>query len=103
MAADVPGSDDDVKAGETKLSVVNDNAATLVAEGAAINQGLLNTAKVYLLDSGSEIFVWIGKASVKADRTNGMTLAGSYLQVSFTRIICSALHLICVLFFLSGQ
>tara|TARA_R110002050_G_scaffold87425_1_gene185118 strand:- start:364 stop:828 length:465 start_codon:yes stop_codon:yes gene_type:complete len=45
----------------------------------ALDKGSLDSNDVFVLDSGSEVFVWIGRKSSKTERRNGMSYAQQYL------------------------
>jgi len=73
--ADEVPSDDEVKDAVTQLFT---SSGDLVAQG-ALDRSALQSDQVFLVDSGTQVFVWIGKATSKEARAQGMTLATAYL------------------------
>jgi len=71
----------------TKLFKVSDAAGSLEVTEIPTNDGkltkdLLDTNDVFILDLGSQLFVWIGKGSNPSERKEGMMSAQKYLQQS---------------------
>jgi len=78
-----PVSDDDVAAQKCvpKLIRVSDAAGSLVTSPVAegdLNKTMLDTKDVFLLDVGSEIYVWIGKGASQDERKGGMKVGTDY-------------------------
>jgi len=83
------GSDVDADAGKTqglkRVLRVSDASGTLkfdkVAEG-KFGRQVLKSEDVFIVDSGFEIFVWIGKGSTTQEQKGGMFYAQTYLNDS---------------------
>jgi hypothetical protein len=79
------GSDDDVKEFVNELFRISDASGALevtsVAKG-KLDKSLLDPNDVFLLDVGSQIFVWIGKGATKDERNKGMSHGAQYLASS---------------------
>lgn len=78
-SADEGGSDEESKHGETKLLRINGSSFEEVASG-KLTRNLLTTEDVFIVDSGTEVFVWTGKGSSPQQRKEGLKLGGVYLQ-----------------------
>jgi len=78
-SADEGGSDDDSKGSEAAIFRVNGNNFDKVASG-KLTRDMLDTTGVFVVDSGSEVFVYIGKQTSKDARAAGMKQAQAYLQ-----------------------
>jgi len=52
---------------------------TKVASG-LLKRKMLDKDDVFLLDTGSELFVWVGKGATKAERRKGMKYGVKYLK-----------------------
>jgi hypothetical protein len=52
---------------------------TIVAKDSAINEDLLKSDDIYILDTGSDIFVWVGKGASKDEKKNALSIAMKYL------------------------
>jgi gelsolin len=52
---------------------------TEVATGNAVNKGHLSSDDIFLLDVGSQIFVWIGKGSSPQEKKSGLQIAVNYI------------------------
>jgi hypothetical protein len=76
------GSDEDPPRAESRLLRVSDDGASFseVAVGSSIEQSQLDSSAVFIVDSGAEVFVWVGKKASKESRASGMTLAQGYLN-----------------------
>jgi hypothetical protein len=76
------GSDDDVKAVPAALYRVSDASGSMevtkVGEG-NLEKKMLDGNDVFLLDTGTEIFVWIGGKATKDERNKGMKYAQDFL------------------------
>jgi len=55
-----------------------------VAKGAAVKRNMLQSADVFVLDTGAEVFAWIGRGSSVGERKSAMQYAQDYL-VKFKR------------------
>jgi gelsolin len=53
---------------------------TKISEGNAIKRAQLDPNDVFILDSGAEIFAWIGKGASDKERTEAMVYAQQYLS-----------------------
>jgi len=67
---------------------------TSVARG-KLERSMLDENDVFLLDTGSELFVWIGKGATKEERAKGMQFATQFLEeqkrpswTPITRVVC---------------
>ncbi|KAG0227731.1 hypothetical protein BGW42_002750 [Actinomortierella wolfii] len=64
-----------------RLSNANgDFEFTLEAEGPKVNRDLLDSNDVFILNTGSEIFVWVGSGANKEEHKNGIHYAQQYLK-----------------------
>ena len=80
QSAEAGGSDEEPPRAETRLlRVAVGGALQEVAVGAALVQAQLDTTGVFVVDSGSEVFVWIGKGASKEERAAGMGEAQAYI------------------------
>lgn len=80
------GSDDDVKAAPpVSLHRVSDASGAMkvekVAEG-KLERKSLDANDVFIVDSGTEVFVWVGDKATKAERDKSMLHAGEYLKTN---------------------
>jgi gelsolin len=50
-----------------------------VARDSAINRGLLKSDEVFILDSGLEVFVWVGSKASANEKKQAMNTAIKYL------------------------
>jgi len=78
---------DDIKVEKRRILIeVSDKTGSLVqtkvAEGAACKKSLLKTDEVFIYDVGEFIYCWIGKGASKEERSNGITIATTYLKTS---------------------
>jgi len=53
---------------------------TEVAKGAAVKKNLLDPNDVFILDTGAEVFAWIGKGASVGEKKNSMSYAQDYLK-----------------------
>jgi len=51
-----------------------------VGEGAAVKKSLLDSNDVFILDTGAEVFAWIGKGASADEKKNAMGFAQQYLS-----------------------
>eukprot|EP00033_Pygsuia_biforma_P001621 GCRY01001823.1.p1 GENE.GCRY01001823.1~~GCRY01001823.1.p1 ORF type:complete len:538 (-),score=153.48 GCRY01001823.1:748-2361(-) len=93
-------NDDDIfeQEYERALFRLSDSSGKLVfseeASGDAISMANLDSKDVFILDTGAEIFVWVGSKSSKQERKNAMSAAMKYIKdnnrpayLSVTRVI----------------
>lgn len=76
------GKDDVVKASPAKLCRISDSSGSLTfteEQEGTLNFDKLDTNDVFLVDSGTTIFIWVGKAASKDERRNGMKYGTDYL------------------------
>jgi len=93
-SAEEGGSDDDVgkqssgsvaaKKFEKRLYRLSDASGSLKmtkeAAGAAVNINKLDPVDVFILDVGTDVFVWIGKGTTDQERKYGLQYAQDYLK-----------------------
>jgi len=86
-AADEGGLDFDAESDvktEKKLLKLSDASGSLqmseLASGPKVIRSLLKTEDVFILDSGFEIFVWVGKKASPQEKSNAFKYAQDYLQ-----------------------
>jgi len=83
-SAKAGGEDDDQKGpgGTVSLFRISDSTGSLqitsVAQG-KLEKKMLDTTDVFLLDTGTEVYVWIGKGATKEERSKGMKYGQDYL------------------------
>jgi len=69
---------------EKKLFRLSDASGTLKltqeAAGAAINISKLDPNDVFILDIGTEVYVWIGKSTTDQEKKKGLQYAQDYLK-----------------------
>jgi len=83
QSASAGGSDDAIKQEEAKLFRVSDASGSLqvtLAGQGRLDKNLLDANDVFLLDTSSEVFVWIGKGATKEERSKGLLYAQQYLS-----------------------
>jgi len=72
------------KASEKRLFQLSDASGTLtfkeVGKGAAVKRSLLDPNDVFVLDTGAEVFAWIGKGASVGEKKKAMQFAQEYLQ-----------------------
>jgi gelsolin len=72
------------KASEKRLFQLSDASGSLtfkeVAKGAAVKRSLLDPNDVFILDTGAEVFAWIGKGASVGEKKKAMQFAQEYLQ-----------------------
>jgi gelsolin len=82
-AAAEGGPDDEENKGEKKLFRLSDASGKLefkeVASGNAVKRSLLDSKDVFVLDTGAEIFAWIGKGASVAEKQKALSYAQDYL------------------------
>jgi len=87
-SAEEGGRDEDVGKSaqkfEKKLFRLSDASGTLQltqeAAGAGINISKLDPNDVFILDCGTEVFVWIGKSTTDQEKKKGLQYAQDYLK-----------------------
>ncbi|XP_045783560.1 gelsolin-like isoform X1 [Maniola jurtina] len=85
--AEEGGDDEDFERGASKevtLSEISDKSGSIQIKKlpAPLTQDLLDTKECYILDTGSSIYVWIGKQSTKKEKSEAMKKAHHYLEVN---------------------
>lgn len=82
MTADEAGGDDDHKEAEKILFKISDASGSLevteVGRG-KLKKELLDPNDCFILDSGSTVFVWVGKGATKQERSQSVIHATKYL------------------------
>jgi hypothetical protein len=84
------GEDDEAHdsraAGALQLFRISDASGavefTPVTHGGRLTRDLLDTNDVFLVDSGNEVYVWVGKGATANEKREGMLRATAYLQQS---------------------
>jgi gelsolin len=75
------GLDDENIQGEKQLFRLSDASGKLeftkVASGNAVKKSLLDTKDVFVLDTGAEIFAWIGKGASVAEKQKALSVCFS--------------------------
>jgi len=86
-SAEEGGSDaeaEKVDASLKRLFQLSDASGTMnfkeVAQGAKCKKALLDGNDVFVLDTGAEVLVWIGKGASKEEKRNAMQFAQDYLK-----------------------
>jgi hypothetical protein len=82
MSAEEAGDDDEVKGQEAQLFCVSDASGALKVDKIAsgvLEKSMLDPNDVFILDSGSELFVWVGKGATKNEKKGSMKYATEYL------------------------
>jgi len=82
--AEEGGNDADAeKGGDKRLFRLSDASGSIkfekVAEGAAVKKSLLDGNDVFILDTGAEVFAWIGKGASDQEKKHAMGFAQQYL------------------------
>jgi gelsolin len=71
------------KATEKRLFQLSDASGKMefkeVGKGAAIKRSMLDSNDVFILDTGAEVYAWIGKGSSKDEKKKAMQYAQEYL------------------------
>jgi len=74
--------------GERKMFRVSDEDGSLdmdeIAEGDAISKDLLTSNDVYVINTGSHCYCWVGSGASIDERRNGLTYASNYLNKTET-------------------
>jgi len=81
-SADSAGLDDETAGFEKKLYQLSDASGNLnfkLVGSGKLNKSLLNSNDVFVLDTGAEIFVWVGNGSSKREKDSAMKYAQEYL------------------------
>jgi len=79
------GNDDESKPqGEKKLFRLSDATGSLtfkeVATGKDVTKAKLDSSDVFILDTGAEVFAWIGKGSSAGEKKSALKFAQDYLK-----------------------
>lgn len=78
----------EVAQGERKMFCVSDEDGSLdmdeIADGDAISKDLLKPENVYVINTGSQVFCWVGSGASIEERKNGLTYACNYLNTTET-------------------
>jgi len=76
------------KATDKRLFQLSDASGTLqikeVAQGPSVKRSLLDSNDVFILDTGAEVYAWIGKGASKDEKRKAMQYAQDYL-IKFKR------------------
>jgi gelsolin len=83
-SAESAGSDEEAETkSDKKLFQLSDATGKLefkqVATGGAVKKNLLNSNDVFILDTGAEVFAWIGKGASVNEKSKAMHFAQDYL------------------------
>lgn len=82
-SANREGKDDEITSSGKRLYRLSDASGTLIfkkiATGSDVRRALLDSNDVFILDIGSEIFVWIGKGASTREKKTAMDYAKTYL------------------------
>jgi hypothetical protein len=84
-SADAAGDDfAEQRKGVTRLCKLSDAGGELtfteVASGEAVKKDLLRSEDVFVFDSGSQVFAWVGKNASAGERKNALIYAQDYLK-----------------------
>jgi len=83
-AAEGGKDEEEEKKGTKRLCRLSDSsgklAVTEVATGDKVKKNLLESKDVFILDSGAEVFVWIGKGASVGERKKALQYADEYLK-----------------------
>jgi len=83
-AAQGGADDEEPKAADKKLFRLSDASGKMefkeVASGNSVKKSLLDSKDVFILDTGAEIFAWIGKGASVTEKKKSMQYAQEYLQ-----------------------
>jgi len=75
--------DEDQKPGEKRLLRLSDSSGKPelkeVAAGGSVKRSLLDSKDVFVLDSGFEVFVWVGKGASSGEKKMALQYAQQYL------------------------
>lgn len=78
----------DAKRGERKMFVVSDEDGSLdmdeIAEGDDVSKDKLTEKDVFVINTGTHCYCWIGKGASVDERRNGLTYAANYLNKTET-------------------
>jgi len=82
-SAEEGGSDEEIKQATPKLFQVSDASGklevTLISEG-KLEKKMLDEKDCFILDTGNEIHVWVGKGATKQERAKSMEHAAQYIK-----------------------
>jgi len=82
-AEEAGGDDEELKRGDVELFQISDASGRLKIDSLGkgpFEKSMLSPDEVYLLDTGAEVFVWIGKGATKNEKTSAMQHATDYLK-----------------------
>jgi hypothetical protein len=82
-SADAGGNDDEVKQQPAKLFQVSDASGKLEVKEIAtgnLEKKMLDEKDCFIVDTGNEVYVWVGKGATKEERTKSMTHAADYIE-----------------------
>jgi len=84
-SAEEGGDDNEAeKTGTKTLFQLSDATGTLefkqVGTGSAVKKGLLDSNDVFILDTGAEVFAWIGKGASVQEKAKALSFAQDYLK-----------------------
>jgi len=84
MSAEQGGDDNEAeKASEKRLFHLSDASGKLefkeVGKGGAVKKNLLNSDDVFVLDTGAEVFAWIGRGASVGEKKGAMKYAQDYI------------------------
>jgi len=84
MSAEEGGKDDEAEKSDYKaLFQLSDASGTLtfkeVGKGAGVKKSLLDSNDVFILDTGAEVFAWIGKGASAQEKAKALGFAQDYL------------------------
>jgi len=83
-AAEGGGDEEEEKKTPKKLFRLSDATGTLefkeVGHGPAVKKSLLDSSDVFILDTGAEVFAWIGKGASAGEKSKALHFAQDYLK-----------------------
>jgi len=83
-AAEGGNDDEEEKKGVKKLFRLSDASGKLefteVGSGASVKRNLLDSNDVFILDTGAEVFAWIGKGASPDEKAKALQFAQDYLK-----------------------
>jgi len=85
MTEEEAGGDDDLKQHPPELFKVSDSSGALKVQSIAkgsLDRSVLDPNDTFIVDTGAELFVWIGSKATKQEKTSGMQHAVNLLKKS---------------------
>jgi len=84
LSAEEGGNDDEAEKSDYKILFRLSDASgslefTEVGKGAACKKSLLDSSDVFILDTGAEVFAWIGKGASVQEKSKALSFAQDYL------------------------